>query len=52
MVRRDRQAQATIDAWIAAGLAEDVPTAGKQGGVRVTAEARSVLNRAPAVEAA
>lgn len=44
--------QATIDAWIAAGLAEDVPTAGNQGGVRVTAEARSVLNRAPASEAA
>lgn len=44
--------QATIDAWIAAGLAEDVPTAGNHGGVRVTAEARSVLNRAPAPEAA
>ena len=44
--------QATIDAFIAAGLAEDVPTAGNQGGVRVTAEARSVLNRAPASEAA
>ena len=44
--------QATIDAWIAAGLAEDVPTAGNQGGVRVTAEARSVLNRAPSSEVA
>lgn len=44
--------QATIDAWIAAGLAEDVPTAGNQGGVRVTAEARSVLNRAPTPEVA
>lgn len=44
--------QATVDAWIAAGLAEDVPTAGNMGGVRVTSEGRSALNRAPADEAA
>lgn len=44
--------QPTIDAWIAAGLAEDVPSAGNEGGVRVTAEGRSALNRAPADEAA
>lgn len=44
--------QPTIDAWIAAGLAEDVPSAGNMGGVRVTAEGRSALNRAPADEAA
>lgn len=44
--------QATIDAWIAAGLAEDVPSAGNMGGVRVTPEGRSALNRAPTDEAA
>lgn len=44
--------QATVDAWIAAGLAEDVPTAGNMGGVRVTSEGRSALNRAPTDEAA
>lgn len=44
--------QATVDAWIAAGLAEDVPTAGNMGGVRVTPEGRSALNRAPTDEAA
>ena len=44
--------QATVDAWIAAGLAEDVPTAGNMGGVRVTSEGRSALNRAPTEEAA
>lgn len=44
--------QPTIDAWIAAGLAEDVPTAGNMGGVRVTSEGRSALNRAPTDEAA
>jgi hypothetical protein len=35
--------QATVDVWIKAGLAEDVPTAGNQGGVRVLAEARRAL---------
>lgn len=44
--------QATVDAWIAAGLAEDVPSAGNMGGVRVTPEGRSALNRAPADQAA
>lgn len=44
--------QATVDAWIAAGLAEDVPSAGNMGGVRVTSEGRSALNRAPTDEAA
>ncbi|MBB5770148.1 hypothetical protein HNP47_000117 [Brevundimonas vesicularis] len=44
--------QATVDAWIAAGLAEDVPTAGNMGGVRVTSEGRSALYRAPTDEAA
>lgn len=44
--------QATIDAWIAAGLAEDVPSAGNMGGVRVTSEGRSALNRVPTDEAA
>lgn len=32
--------QATVDAWLVAGLAEDVPSAGNQGGVRATAKAR------------
>lgn len=44
--------QATVDAWIAAGLAEDVPSAGNMGGVRVTSEGCSALNRAPTDEAA
>lgn len=33
----------TVRAWIAAGLAEDEPTAGHRGGIRVTAEARRLL---------
>lgn len=32
--------QATVDVWLAAGLAEAVPSAGNQGGVRATAKAR------------
>lgn len=44
--------QATVDAWIAAGLAEDVPSAGNMGGVRATPQARAALNRTPADEAA
>lgn len=37
--------EATVKGWIKAGLALDVPSAGNQGGVRVTAEARSVVSR-------
>lgn len=37
--------QASIDAMIGAGLAEDTPSAGREGGVRVTPEARSLVNR-------
>lgn len=35
--------QATVDVWIKAGLAEDVPSAGNMGGVRALAEARRAL---------
>lgn len=35
--------QATVDAWLAAGLADAVPSAGNQGGVRATAKARQAL---------
>ena len=35
--------QATVDALIVAGLAEAVPSAGNQGGVRATAKARQAL---------
>ncbi len=35
--------QATVDALIIAGLAEAVPSAGNQGGVRATAKARQAL---------
>lgn len=36
---------ATVEGWVKAGLAQEVPTAGNTGGVRVTAEARSVATR-------
>lgn len=35
--------QATVDVWIGAGFAEDVPSAGNNGGVRVLPEARRAL---------
>lgn len=35
--------QATVDVWIGAGFAEDVPSAGNSGGVRVLPEARRAL---------
>lgn len=35
--------QATVDSWIEAGLAEDVPTAGICGGIKPTHEARRQL---------
>ncbi|MBU1522089.1 MAG: hypothetical protein KJ728_11790 [Alphaproteobacteria bacterium] len=38
--------QATVDAWLAAGLADAVPSAGNQGGVRATAKARQALAEA------
>lgn len=37
--------QATVDGWIAAGLAEDVPTAGICGGIKPTHEARRHLGQ-------
>lgn len=36
---------ATVESWINAGLAEDIPTGGNCGAVRVTAEARSLATR-------
>lgn len=36
---------ATVERWVRAGLALEIPTAGNIGGVRVTAEARSVATR-------
>lgn len=39
--------QAEVDVWIRHGLAEDSPSAGRLGGVKVTAEARSLLRRQP-----
>ena len=37
----------TAQVWVAAGLAQWEPTAGNHGGIRVTAEARSLLVRKP-----
>lgn len=37
--------QATVDGWIASGLAEDVPTAGICGGIKPTHEARRHLGQ-------
>jgi hypothetical protein len=37
-------ADATVEAWIGAGLAEFIPSAGNQGGVKLTHEARRTLN--------
>lgn len=37
--------EATVTGWIRAGLAEDIPTAGNSGGVKLTAKARQVVTR-------
>lgn len=38
--------QSTVAAWVKAGLAEYVPSAGREGGVRCTHAARAALTRA------